>query len=904
MFSHFLCDMCGFRPVSILFIFAFLAAAGLAAQTTDVGPPASQLLKIPAEHPEPVYFPEIDVQSLMAEDALNRANNTGPWRFGFPHEADINLIAEGKRDRTHDGAHIYRMTFSAPGALSMNVFFHAFKLPEGGYFHVYNADLSAVDGAYTAANNQPDKMLATVPIPGDEITVEYYAPPGSEDLTELVIGTVVQGYRPIRAFFENIVSEERGLNDSGPCNYDTGCTQQPGNPFGDPGAWDEQIASVAVMMNNGFAFCSGALVNNTANDGTPYFLSANHCGTSGGGGLTVLFGWESPSPSCATVAGSVNGPADAMVNGAVLRANRSGSDFALWELSTVPPASYNVYYAGWDRTGNQPSEVTGIHHPSGDVKKICREEDAPYQSVAAGAQVWWIDDWEYGVTEPGSSGSPIFDQSKRIVGQLYGGLAACSGTSNNGSYDYYGRFDVSWDAGGSPASRLSDWLDPLGTGQTVLDGYSPNAPSADLDAGITAVNSPEGSLCGVGSAVPEITLRNFGVQTLTSAVITYGTEDGPEETYLWLGNLTSGQTVSVVLPAYEFGGTGVLTFSATVSDPNGLTDENPANDTANAELNLQEEGQSVELEIILDCWGSEVTWEIADNNSGAVVASGGPYQNGTPGAAVGGSLCLSPGCYTFTIFDSFGDGLAGSMYSSCGVDGDYNLTDAEGNILAEQEAANFGSEASHSFCIEEAPPVQTPCTSPYPIVTGLNAEVLPNGVQLSWDPIIGSKGCQIQGGPANASSTLVTTEVIQDDLSGFFVPASQLPFLNEIYRWRVRCGCRRNPSIVGAYTPYAFFFWQGSGSNMGSGSAAVENLEVFPNPTPGPLSVRIFMGAEAEVSLAVFDIAGRRLSRERVHVAAGEARLELNLGHLPPAVYVLRAETGSSLLTRTFVITR
>lgn len=894
--------MCGFKSIVSLLFLTLFAATGLKAQTTDLGPPVSQLSKLPVKTADPVVLPEIDVQALKAEDEINRANNVGPWRFGFPHEAETDLLADGKRDRAYNGGHIYRMTFSAPGALSMNVFFHKFKVPEGGRIHVYNADLTVVDGAYTHANNQPDKMLATIPIPGDEITVEYYEPAGAQGLSELVIGTVIQGYRPIRTFFDNVAAEERGLNDSGPCNYDTGCAQQSGNPFGSAGEWDEQIASVAVMMNSGFAFCTGALVNNTANDGTPYFLSANHCGTSGGGGLTVLFGWESPNPSCATTAGSTNGPTDAMINGAVLRANRSGSDFALWELSSTPPAAYNVYYAGWDRTGNQPSEVTGIHHPSGDVKKICREEDTPYQSTAAGAQVWWIDDWEYGVTEPGSSGSPIFDQNKRIVGQLYGGLAACSGTANNGSYDYYGRFDVSWDAGGSASTRLSDWLDPLGTGQTVLDGYNPNAPTADLDAGITAVNSPEGALCGVNSAVPEITLRNFGTQTLTSALITYGGEAGVQETFQWAGNLASGQTESVLLPAYEFAGSGAIDFSASVSSPNGSQDENPANDTAISEVNLQDGGQFIDVEITLDCWGSEVTWEIVDDSSNEVLASGGPYQNGASGTPVGASVCLAPGCYTFTIFDSFGDGLEGSAYSSCGADGDYAITDSENNVLAEMAEADYGSEASHSFCIEDVAPEETPCEAPYPSVTGLSAEVLPNGVQLSWDPIIGSKGCQIQGGPTNVSNTLITNEIIQDDLDGFFVPASQLPFVNEVYRWRVRCGCRRNPSIVGTYTPYSFFLWQGSGSNLAAEEAEIEEFEIFPNPASGPLSVRLTTAVAGEVRLSVFDIAGRRVAAENVFTPAGDVRFELDLTQLVPGVYILRAENGDASVSERFII--
>ena len=152
--------------------------------------------------------------------------------------------------------------------------------------------------------------------------------------------------------------------------------------------------------------------------------------------------------------------------------------------------------------------------------KICREDDAPYHASAGGAQVWYIDQWEEGVTEPGSSGSPLFDQNHRVIGQLYGGLAACSGTSDNGQYDYYGRFGVSWD-GSSASNRLRDWLDPSGSNPDFIDGYDPNgSPSTADDAGISTVGSPSGLSCGT-SITPDVTLRNYGANTLSSVDILY-----------------------------------------------------------------------------------------------------------------------------------------------------------------------------------------------------------------------------------------------------------------------------------------------------------------------------------------------------------------------------------------------
>ena len=96
----------------------------------------------------------------------------------------------------------------------------------------------------------------------------------------------------------------------------------------------------------------------------------------------------------------------------------------------------------------------------------------------------------------------LFDQNHRIIGQLYGGLAACSGSVNNGQYDYYGRIGVSWSNG------LDTYLNPSACGGTVQieNGYDPNTPTLPDDAGITGINSPLGPYC-IDNFDPEITLR-------------------------------------------------------------------------------------------------------------------------------------------------------------------------------------------------------------------------------------------------------------------------------------------------------------------------------------------------------------------------------------------------------------
>ncbi|MCF8334625.1 MAG: T9SS type A sorting domain-containing protein, partial [Bacteroidales bacterium] len=156
----------------------------------------------------------------------------------------------------------------------------------------------------------------------------------------------------------------------------------------------------------------------------------------------------------------------------------SGSDFYLVELNNMIPNYINAYYNGWSRTGEAASSGVSIHHPQGDIKKISTFS-SKLNSTGFGTsdlESHWKVTWSstengYGVTEPGSSGSPIFDQSGLVVGSLTGGNAGCGADTNQP--DYYGKFSYSWERNGNrPEDRLKDWLDPNNQGVSSLSGLA------------------------------------------------------------------------------------------------------------------------------------------------------------------------------------------------------------------------------------------------------------------------------------------------------------------------------------------------------------------------------------------------------------------------------------------------
>lgn len=218
-----------------------------------------------------------------------------------------------------------------------------------------------------------------------------------------------------------------------------------------------------------------------------------------------------------------------------------------------------------------------------------------------------------------------------------------------------------------------------------------------LDAGITEIINPTNVVCG-NSFIPQVTLRNFGTNTLNSVAINYEW-NGTPAVFNWTGTLTQGQTTTVSLPN-QLAPNGSYTFTASTSSPNGNVDQNPSNDASQVNFILDVNGQSVDFSLSLDCYGSETSWAINDD-LGNSIYSGGGYADNAGGQIVNESFCLPVGCYTFVINDTYGDGMHGSQWQNCAINGDYSITDENGNLLVEMSAANadFGFVTTHQFCV-------------------------------------------------------------------------------------------------------------------------------------------------------------------------------------------------------------
>lgn len=497
-------------------IHRLLPCFGLAlALTARAGP-------VPVETSPLHRLPPVDVAALLAEDAA-RSGKDVPPRAGFPMKTDLEPARAAGLETLPSGERVWRFRVRSDGAMWLVLGFGTFRLQPGASLSVFDPERRTVHGPYDATDQRSHGQLWVPPVQGDTAVVEirWPSPPKQAISPNLHLGTVLHGYRSV---FGIGAPADPMEPDSGTCNIDTNCPLAAN--------WQDEKRGVVNLLDSGGGYCSGSLITNTARDCRNYVLTANHCLSSQSSAAGTIFQFNFERPQC----GSGVAPTNQQVSGAFLRATYSASDMTLLEIDEEIPEAYGAYYNGWSRSTTAPTESWCIHHPSNDEKAITFNDDPLTDGQNWGPDHWRIAQWEQGTTEPGSSGSPLFDQNSRIVGQLHGGTASCSSIT----YDEFGKLDVSWNGGGAAASRLRDWLDPAGTGVLAEDGLDAAAcrvPQPKLVYQAHVADDAQGNANGVvepgETVVIRVTAANSGslgatavAGTLTTTKALVAVDDG------------------------------------------------------------------------------------------------------------------------------------------------------------------------------------------------------------------------------------------------------------------------------------------------------------------------------------------------------------------------------------------
>lgn len=425
-------------------------------------------------HPDPA--------ELTAEASMAKGSRRIGYFRALPKPLRSREAAGGSTatwSRLPDGRRLLVWMVESPLATGIRAELLFRQLPAGAQVIAYDPDRpDKVSGPYDAQAIDADGRLWTETVFAERVVIELLLParaaPGDLDVRLERIVHVYDFPNPLAA-------------KAGACHGDPNCYSE----------WSETakaIAAIASITDVGFIFCTGTLVT----DGAPvsfrndYFLTANHCVGTPGEASNLEIYWFYNTPFC-------NGPppnpqdvprtgggADYLVGATYSQL----SDFTFLRLRQRPPT--NTTRAAWSSTPvNAGEPVTVIHHPDGSHKRIS------FGNINTANATYWKVRWTTGATEGGSSGSPLFNSAKRIIGQLYGGYSSCSFRTG---LDDFGRFDQSF-------PRIEAWLNPPLRDRYVLPAardYNGDG-KADLD-----LFWPEGGMWFASDMTSTIVSQSWG----------------------------------------------------------------------------------------------------------------------------------------------------------------------------------------------------------------------------------------------------------------------------------------------------------------------------------------------------------------------------------------------------------
>jgi PKD repeat protein len=411
----------------------------------------------------PVEIAAPDMLSIQKED-YDDAMYEKSYRVGVEVPVSIPILNSGQWEDLPAGGRIWRVTIICKGAQAIGLNYNELRLPPGADVFVYTQDQKFVIGALTSAEVPQNQKFATRPLSGDAIVLEYFEPDWVKEQAIIDISGIVYIYRGFEAQdFEKSKSVSSGI-----CEVNVNCSEGEN--------WQKQkqgVVKILTKVGSRYYSCTGSLLNNTAQDFKGLLLTASHCSKDGSGGVSSFSDYEqwifyfnyeySGCVPSATSQSTIVG-----VKKLAIGATSSdiGSDFLLMQSLKNVPAQYNAYYCGWDAGNGNSASGACIHHPDGDVKKISTYNTLLKSGTnleSSTPNTAWLVTWTqtvngYGVTEGGSSGSPLFDDEGLIIGTLTGGDSGCA---NETGVDMFGKVSYSWESNGTTADmQLKPWLDP------------------------------------------------------------------------------------------------------------------------------------------------------------------------------------------------------------------------------------------------------------------------------------------------------------------------------------------------------------------------------------------------------------------------------------------------------------
>ena len=383
---------------------------------------------------------ELGASTLVAPELLeqlaawNRAHRL-PRHNGFvrdlpPRRVEARALAAasltgwrdlggGKFVKTADGRLLWGGKVRVPGAGRLRLHLAEVSLPRGARLWVHGGTETA--GPFGGELLAPDGSLWTPSVDGAEIALDIEVPGG---------GAAARGFAfTVDQVAEIVVDADwLGISKDESCEVDASCYSASDFP-GYPTA-RHAVAKVLFIQGRSGSQCTGQLLNDTAGDGAPYMLIANHCVSDDTLAASLEAYFDDYDAGC-------NGPPPEVfdlprASGARVLATGDrdvASDFTLLRLDNLPTGRT---FLGWNAAPSAVPDGTALYrlsHPEGAPQKYSVSiADSSAAQCSPPAAHFIYSDLSVGAGGPGSSGAAAMLANGQVVGQLLGG---CGPDSQN-----------------------------------------------------------------------------------------------------------------------------------------------------------------------------------------------------------------------------------------------------------------------------------------------------------------------------------------------------------------------------------------------------------------------------------------------------------------------------------------
>lgn len=379
--------------------------------------------------------PEARLAPLETEPAGVVRQVRAARRVGRVRTVAADAVDKGTWTALPDGRWVWRLSIRSPEATELRIHFAGFAVGNGQVW-VYSDDQAKAAQEFSGRGIYGDGDFWSSTVSAERVTIEYLPETGLREETlpfqiaeighlwEATSTIVTQSApqslslapAPQKAASELSAASNREIAS---CHLDVAC-------FPEYRTVATGVARIVFSETGGVYVCSGALVNTKSAIGTPLFLTANHCIDNDAAARSVQANFFYESESCG---GPMRKVEDVLGANYLVSQTFSGGDYSLIRLLGLPTSP--VYFFGLST--EEPAvgtKLTGIHHPEGSYKRISFGPRTPDETIAVAddggvyvspADRFYQVDQREGRTEGGSSGSPLLNANKQIIGTLSSG---------------------------------------------------------------------------------------------------------------------------------------------------------------------------------------------------------------------------------------------------------------------------------------------------------------------------------------------------------------------------------------------------------------------------------------------------------------------------------------------------